>query len=294
MKQILNILSKLFIRIPFCITDKLYLQILFFLKTGSRLHLNQPKTFQEKLQWLKLYNRKAIYTTMVDKFAVKEYVGAIIGQEYIIPTLGIWNSVQDINIDSLPDRFVLKTTHGGGNLGVVVCNDKTKFDFQKTYSRLNKSLSHNIYKIYREWPYKNVVPRIIAEPNINPSQTADLIDYKFFCFNGIVKYCQVIKGRNSNETIDFYDIDWEYQNFYGLTPNIKQSSEKNACPPNYKQMVNIAQTLSLGIPFVRVDMYNIEGKVYFGELTFFPASGFGTFTPAEWNNKIGDLIELPL
>lgn len=275
------------------IPDKQYLKWMFRLQMGYKLDLDNPKTFCEKIQWLKLYNRKPEYTQMVDKYEVKKYVANIIGEEYIIPTLGVWDRFDDIDLGKLPNQFVLKTTHGGGNTGVVIYRDKSKLDKDAARKRLNKSLRMSIYDRLKEWPYKDVERRIIAEEYLECIGDTDLVDYKFYCFNGQPLYCQVIKDRNSKETIDFFDQEWNHQVFYGLNPKAKQSSYPIDRPINYDKMVEVASKLSHNIPFARVDLYNIEGKIYFGEITFFPASGFGVFTPSEWDRKLGDLIKLP-
>lgn len=276
--------------------DATYLKLLYRFKMGHRLDLHNPKTFTEKLQWLKLYNRKPEYTTMVDKYAVKEYVASIIGEQYIIPTLGVWDKPEQIDWDSLPDKFVLKTTHGGGGGGVVICRDKATFDRQAAISRLNQSLASDIYRGLREWPYKNVPKRIIAEQFMAPvkaSAPKDLPDYKFFCFNGEPRYCQVIRDRHSKETIDFYDMDWAHQEFVGLNPVARNGLTPVARPENLEEMAEICRKLAKDEPFVRVDLYVIDNKKYFGELTFYPASGMGVFTPEEWNGRLGDLLTLP-
>lgn len=283
------ILSRLAPIIP----DKQYLKWMFRQQMGYKLDLDNPKTFCEKIQWLKLYNRKPEYTQMVDKYEVKKYVANIIGNEYIIPTLGVWDRFEDIDFDKLPNQFVLKTTHGGGNTGVVICRDKSKLDKDAARKRLNKSLRMSIYDLLKEWPYKDVEQRIIIEEYLECIGNTDLVDYKFYCFNGQPLYCQVIKDRNSKETIDFFDQEWNHQVFYGLNPKAIQSSYPIDRPINYDKMVEVASKLSHNIPFARVDLYNIEGKIYFGEITFFPASGYGVFTPSGWDDKLGNLIKLP-
>ncbi|MBQ9100591.1 MAG: hypothetical protein IJY54_04325 [Paludibacteraceae bacterium] len=268
---------------------------------GYWIDWKNPKTFSEKLQWLKLYDRKPEYTTMVDKFAVKEYVANLIGEEYIIPTLGVWDTPEDINWDELPNQFVLKTTHGGGNTGVVICKDKVTFDKKSAIEKLNRSLKSCIFKSYREWPYKNVKRRIIAEQYMEDRESEDLIDYKFYCFNGEPIYCQVIRDRRSKETIDFYDVDWNHMSFVGLNPiaeNSLVSIVKNGItqvvkPYKLEDMLSICSKVASQIPFVRVDLYSIQSKVYMGEITFYPASGLGVFTPKEWNDKLGKFISLP-
>ena len=270
--------------------DELYLRILFFIETGKFLHLNPARTFQEKIQWLKLYNRRPEYCIMVDKIAVKEYVASIIGRQYIIPTLGVWNNFEEIDFNKLPDDFVLKTAGGGGSCGVVVCRDKKKLDKKSVQKKIEASLSFDIFNSYREWPYKNVVPKILVEKFVSNGSDTDLPDYKFFCFNGEPLYCQLIRNRHSNETIDFYDTEWNHLDFVGLNPkahNGRVSAEK---PINYDLMLEICKKLSLNIPFVRIDLYNIQGVIYFGEITFYPGSGFGRFEPNKWNEILGNKI----
>lgn len=279
--------------------DKSYLQLLYRFKMGHRLDLKNPKTFTEKLQWLKVNDYKPEYTKMVDKLAAKDYVASRIGEEYIIPTLGVWDKVEDIDWDSLPDQFVLKTTHGGGGCGVVVCSDKTHFDKAKAIEKLQTSMHSNAGKTYREKPYLNVPRKIIAEKFMaerkakGNAKISDLPDYKFFCFNGKPYYCQVIRDRHTKETIDFYDMEWNHMPFVGLNPVARNGLTPVDCPENYDEMKDICRKLAKDIPFVRVDLYVIDDKKYFGELTFYPASGFGVFTPEEWNGKLGDLLTLP-
>ncbi len=284
----------------FCrwLPDKLYLSLRYRCLMGHWIDWKNPKAFTEKLQWLKVYNRKPEYTTMVDKYAVKQYVAERIGEEYIIPTLGVWNKPEDIDWDALPEQFVLKTTHAGGGTGIVICSDKRNFDKQAAIKKLKASLDSSNYSYFREWPYKNVKKRIIAEKYMVSSDrmndsTYDLSDYKFFCFNGEPQFCQVIRDRNSKETIDFYDMEWIHQEFIGLNPVARNGLNPVARPKHLDEMQNICRKLSKDIPFVRVDLYVIDDKTYFGELTFFPASGFGVFSPKEWNIKLGNLLELP-
>lgn len=276
--------------------DKLYLSLRYRFKMGHWINWKNPKTFTEKIQWLKVYDRKPKYTTMVDKYAVKQYVADRIGKEYIIPTLGVWDKAEDIDWGALPEQFVLKTTHGGGSGGVVICKDKSKFDKSAAVTKLNESMMSDIYSNLREWPYKNVPKRIIAEKFMAPVKETvltDLPDYKFFCFNGEPKYCQVIRDRHFKETIDFYDMDWNHQEFVGLN-----SLARNGCTPvdrpeHLEEMIEVCKKLSGDIPFVRVDLYVIDDKEYFGELTFYPASGVGHFSPEEWNFYLGKMLTLP-
>lgn len=274
-------------------SDEIFLRKLYRLRMGKELNLDNPQTFCEKLQWLKLYNRKPEYTQMVDKYAVKEYVANIIGEEYIIPTLGIWDKVEDIDWDMLPNQFVLKTTHGGGSGGVIICKEKATLDINIAKKKLKRSFKQDIYTNLREWPYKNVKRRIIAEVLLTDDTYDDLPDYKFFCFNGKPKYCQVIRNRNTKETIDFYDMDWNHMPLVGLNPIAENGSTQVARPLHLDNMIDICQNLSKGIPFSRIDLYIVNEKVFFGEITFFPASGMGRIRPEEWNYKLGGLIQLP-
>ena len=283
------------------IPDKQYLQILYYLKMGKRLNLKDPQTFSEKLQWLKLYNRKPEYIQMVDKYAVKDYVARIVGKKYVIPTIGVWDKLHDIDFDNLPNQFVLKTTHGGGSDGVIICRDKDKICKDVIIKNLRKSWNSNIYKAYREWPYKNVPRRIIAEQYIGSTEDpiVDLTDYKFYCFNGTPKYCQVIKNRHSEETIDFFDMEWNHQCFYGLNPvcgigqEIRPAKERPERPMHYDIMKELARQLSKGFAFSRIDLYDTPQGPLFGEFTLYPASGIGTFTPSQYNIVLGNMIILP-
>lgn len=293
LKAISGIIAILNLLFP---NDKLYLKILFRLKMGYKLNLRNPKTFSEKLQWLKLYDRKPEYTTMVDKYAVKKYVANIIGEEYIIPTIGIWNNPDDIDWDSLPEKFVLKTTHGGGSSGVVICKDKSTFNKEKAIDKLSSSFKSNIYIRYREWPYKNVPKRIIAEKFMEISSAKkndDLPDYKFYCFGGNPVYCQVIRDRRTKETIDFYDMEWNHMPFVGLNSAVQNGTNPVEKPICLENMIEVCKKLSKNTPFSRIDLYVIDNKVYFGEITFYPASGLGELKPNEWNYKLGNMIELP-
>lgn len=284
-------LSSLAIKLNFLFPDELYLKILFRLQMGYKLDLKNPKTFNEKLQWLKLYDRKPEYTSMVDKYAVKKYVAARIGEEYIIPTLGVWNRPEDIDWESLPNQFVLKTTHGGGNSGVVICKNKATFDRNKAVEKLRKSYILDIYKSSREWVYKDVDKKIIAESYIEDSQTKELRDYKFFCFNGEVKYMFVASERQKREEpyFDFFDSEYNILPIKQGHPNSTNKPQKPNC---FEEMKSIASKLAQNIPHVRVDLYEVNGKIFFGELTFFHFAGFVPFQPHEWDYKFGELLKL--
>jgi hypothetical protein len=275
--------------------DKEHLKRLFKVRLGYELNLDNPQTFNEKLQWLKLYDRKPIYTTMVDKLAAKKYVSDIIGEEYIIPTLKVWERPEDIDWDALPNQFVLKVTHDSG--GLVICKDKNKLDKKAALRKIKKSLQKNYYKQNREWPYKDVPRKIICEKFMEEENGKDLSDYKLFCFDGKPEYCQVISNRFVDERMDFFDMEWNHQVFTKLSKKgipLANSEYPINKPKEFELMKKFAETLSKGHPFLRVDFYDVNGKIYFGELTFFPASGFVDFAPSEWNDILGEKIKLPI
>ena len=272
--------------------DFLYLKLLFRFKMGKPLNLKNPKTFNEKLQWLKLYNRKPEYTTMVDKYAVKQYVANIIGEEYIIPTLGVWDKFDDIDFSSLPDQFVLKTTHGGGGGGVVICKDKKTFDREKAMKTLNRSMKGDIYKSLREWPYKNVPKRIIAERFMAPEKNKlDLTDYKIYCFNGEPQLIMVAGGRYSGDKrFAYYDTNWNVVDITWGAPRPDKEFDK---PAQLSNMLKVASQLSKDMIHSRIDLYCIENNVFFGEITFFDSSGLENINPSDMDSYLGSLIKLP-
>lgn len=273
--------------------DKLYLKIKYRMWMEKSLDLKNPHTFGEKLQWLKLYDRRPEYTILVDKVKAKEYVASIIGEEYIIPTLGVWDNPEDIDFASLPERFVLKCNHNSG-LGMYVCKNKSTINIETVKEGLWQGLKQNYYIGSREWPYKNVPRRILAEQFIDaPSGVQDLPDYKWYCFNGKPKFCQVIQDRNTCETIDFFDIDWNHQEFVGLNKIAGNAKVSPMPPAHLDEHLMIARKLSKGIPFARIDLYETNNGPYFGEVTFFPNSGFGNFRPTKYNEILGSMIELP-
>jgi hypothetical protein len=266
-------------------SDKLYVQIDYFLYMGKRLRLNPPVTFNEKLQWLKLYANKEEYTQMVDKYEVKKYIADIIGEEYVIPTLGVWERFEDIDFEQLPNQFVLKCTHDSG--GLVICKDKSQMDMNAARKKLNKCLARNYYYQTREMPYKNVKPRIIAEKYMVDESGTELKDYKFFCFNGKVKCLFILVDRFINTRLNFFDRNFKLLPFERGYPNTHKTIEK---PLNYDKMVELAEFLSKEIPFVRIDFYNINGQIYFGEFTFTPGNGVEPFVPDAWDKKVGEWI----
>lgn len=258
---------------------------------NKELNLNNPKEFGEKIQWLKLFWDDPIAKQCADKYLVRDIIENTIGKEYLNDLIGVYESVEEIDFNSLPDKFVLKGTHGSGfNL---ICEDKESFDWAYAKTFMDRWLHTDYYLKNREWVYKDLKPRIICEHYLSQgNELSALTDYKFYSFNGEVKYCQVIRDRDENETIDFYDMNWKKMPFNGLKER-PMSSKEYPKPINYEKMIELARKLSFDFPFVRVDFYNIEGRIVFGELTFFPSSGMGHFTPEEWNEKIGSLIELP-
>lgn len=273
--------------------DKSFVEAQFYLLMGKRLNLKSPQSFNEKIQWLKLYDHRPEYTMMVDKYRVKKYVAEVIGEEYIVPTLGVWDKPEQIDWDALPDRFVLKTTHGGGNQGVVICKDKKNFDCSQAISKLNASLRQDIYHSLREWPYKDVPKRIIAEAYIKPDPDLnDLPDYKFFCFDGEVKALFIGSERQTgNVKFDYYDADFNHLDLIQVHPMSGKVIEK---PLNFEIMKSLAAKLSAGIPHVRIDLYNVKGKIYFGEMTFYHHGGIVPFHPEKWDFEFGSWIKLPI
>ena len=281
------------------IPDEMYLRIIYWLNLRKRLNLDHPQTFTEKLQWLKLYYRHPQLTTLVDKLEVKKIVAEIIGEEYVIPTLGSWSSVEEIEWDKLPNQFVLKTNHDGGNFGIIICKDKSNFEYKKSIKELEKSMNRNTFALGREWPYKNVKRQIFAEQYIEDKSIGELLDYKFFCFEGKPRFLYIASGRqgsNENARFDYYDLEFNHL-------DILQSGRKNSIvsipkPSCFNEMISIAEKLSSvlvndkKIPHVRVDLYQIDGKIYFGEYTFFHSGGLAEFYPPKYDSIFGDYIIL--
>lgn len=275
-------------KISHLLSDKSLIKLIFRARVGYKLDLENPKTFNEKLQWLKLYDRRPEYTDLVDKAAVKRFVSNQIGEKYIVPQLGVWKKFDDIEFDSLPNQFVLKTTHDSGS--VIICKDKSSFNIDEAREKLNSSLQRDFYLRGREWPYKNVPRRIIAEQYLEDIETGEARDYKFFCFNGKAKVLFVATNRQTDTRFDFYDLDFRHLPIVNGHPN----SEKKIKKPNtFYEMIQLSERLSSGIPHVRVDFYEINNKIYFGEMTFFHYSGFTPFEPEIWDRKFGDLLVLP-
>ena len=254
------------------IPDEKYIKIKYKLEMNQKFNLKEPRTFNEKLQWLKLYERKPEYTKMVDKYEAKKYVANIIGKKYIIPTLGVWDKFEDIDFTKLPNQFVLKPTHASGN--VFICKNKDEIDYKKLKKTVQKWLKRNYYLVHREWPYKNVKPRIIAEEYME-DQIGELIDYKVYAFNGQCDYVMVCFDRIKGETkFIYYDRNWNIKKEFSKDGIKYGDTIKIEKPKNLGKMFEFAEILSKNIPFVRVDFYESNGNLYLGELTFYPSAGF--------------------
>lgn len=295
--KIIRIKRGLLRRFGWMLPDSYYISKLYEFNMGYSFDLEHPKSFNEKLQWLKIHDRRPVYTTMVDKVAAKEYVAKIIGEEYIIPTIGVWNSVSDIPWDELPKSFVLKATSGGGGSGVVLCPDKSKLNIRQANSLLKRAQKRNIYHIFREWPYKDVPNRIIAEEMLSGSDSEEknkeLNDYKFFCFNGHCEFFKIDFGRFTDHHANYYDKDCKILPF-GEAHFPPLYDYPVHIPSTIPEMISIAERLSLGIPFLRVDLYECKGKIYFGEMTFYPASGMGKFVGHDTDMMLGEKLVLPI
>lgn len=268
--------------------DETFLKKQFYHAMGYELDLQHPKTFNEKLQWLKIHNRKPEYTMMVDKYAVRQYIADTIGEEYLIPLLGVWDDPEQIDFDALPQQFVLKCNHNSG-LGMCICKDKSRLDFKKVKQELKKGLRQDYYLACREWPYKDVKRKIVCEQYMEDASSQELLDYKFMCFNGKVECIFTCTDRFSPDglKVTFFDCDWNQLPFERHYP---ASRTPIAPPKNLRKMIELSEILSENHPFLRVDFYEIAGKIYFGELTFFPGSGYEEFSPFEADEQLGKLI----
>lgn len=283
-KRLINL--KLF----YIFSDKCYLKILYRVYFKKKLNLDNPKTYNEKIQWLKLNDRKKIYTTMVDKDKAKEYVASIIGEEYIIPNIGVYERFSDIDFDKIPNKFVIKTTHDSG--GVFICRDKSKVDYKKMKKIITKSLKRNFYKFRREWPYKNVKPKIIIEKYMEDEKRASIRDYKFFCFNGKPKLMYVSEGMENHSTAKMCFLDMDYNLTKVKRKDYRLFEKIPEKPINFEKMKELAAILSKDIPHLRVDFYEIDGKIYFGELTFATCAGFVPFEKDEYDVLLGSWINI--
>ena len=272
------------------IPDSIYLRMRYFQYTHKWLDLKKPKRFNEKLQWLKLYNRRPEYTVMVDKLLARDYIKQTIGEQYLIPLLGAWDSVDEIDFDALPDRFVIKCNHNSGE-GMYLCKDKSKMDVEKVKKDLKRGLEQDYYLCDREWPYKNVPRKIVAEEFLDDGSGKGINDYKVFNFDGEPYMIQVDFDRFSGHKKNLYTTDWKLCDFsfnYPSHPEIEIAK-----PETLDEMLRLSRILSKGNPYMRTDFYSVNGKLYFGELTFFPASGYGRFNPDEIDFDLGNKITLP-
>ena len=272
------------------VPDELHLRLMYRIRVGKSLDLNDPRTFNEKLQWLKLHDRNPLYTKLVDKAEVKLWVAERIGWEHIVPTLGVWDSFDDIDFDELPEQFVLKCTHDSG--GLVICRDRATFDMEAARRKISQSLSRNYYWGGREWPYRDVAPRVLAEEYLQPDTSGDLPDYKLFHFsNGrLVALLMTNRFAEAGLTKTFFDESWRPLN---IAEGGHPRKPETTVPPHFEEMKRFAHRLAEGPPFVRVDFYESGGKLLFGEMTFYPNSGFECFDPEEWDVEFGSWLELP-
>ena len=287
-KKILLFLLNL--RLSNFIPDKIYLKIKFYLLMGKKLDLENPKTFNEKLQWLKIYDHNPKYSDLVDKYEVRQYISKILGEDYLIPLIGVYNSYDEIDFDSLPNQFVLKPNHTSGD--IFICKNKNDINHEALKKEINKWIKREYYWLHREWPYKNIEPKIICEKLIIDESGEDLKDYKVMCFNGEPKCIFVCIDRHTPTglKINFYDTDWNLMPFKRHYPN---SEKMIAKPKNFEKMIEFSKVLSRDFPFVRVDFYEVNDHLYFGELTFYPGAGFEEFEPEEYDKILGDWIKLP-
>ncbi len=280
--------------LPF-LTDENYLKIFFKSRLGYKLNLKEPRTFNEKLQWLKLHDKNPKYIRLADKAEVKQIVADMIGEQYVIPTYGVWDKFDDIDFSVLPDKFVLKCTHDSGS--VVVVSDKRNFDRLAAKRKISSRLRKNYFYLGREWPYKHIRPRIIAEKYLEDSsqksalETDSLTDYKIMCFHGTARMSFVCTERFSPDglKVTFYDREW---NVLPFERHYKKSMNPMPKPESYEQMIRMAEKLSSGIPFARIDFYESAGRPYFGEITLYPGTGVEEFTPRKWDFRLGQWIDL--
>lgn len=270
---------------------ELYLKCYYYLHLHEWPNLKHPQNFTEKLNWLKLHDRRPLYTKLADKCEVKKYVSEKIGSDKIIPLLGVWDHFNEIDFDQLPDQFVLKCTHDSG--GFRICKDRSNFDQEEARQFFNIELRKNYYWNKREWVYKDIKPRIIAEPYIDSLGKPESFEYKLTCMNGVCKVFTICTGIAHSDfelrTNDHYDRDFNHLPWYAYYKNSKKPVQ---IPPQAKEMIEYAEILSEGIPQVRVDFYVINDKVYFGEMTFYTWAGIIEFTPPEWNDIMGSWLDL--
>ena len=273
------------------LSDETYLKLMYRASLNEKLDLENPLTYNEKIQWLKLYDRKPQYTDMVDKYEVRKYIAKMIGEEYLIPIINMWDNVEDIDFSKLPNKFVLKCTHDSG--GLIICKDKSKLNIEETKQKLRKYLKRNYFYVGREWPYKNVKPRIICEELLEDKDSSELRDYRFFCFNGEPKFITVdfsIVDKTKTRR-NVYDLDWNL-----LDVRISYDQEMNYIvkpPRNLDEMIKLSKILSSNLPHARIDFYNINKTIYFGEITLYHQSGLGNISPKCFDKQMAEWLELP-
>lgn len=273
------------------IPDEPYLKLKYRLREGYWMDFENPHTLNEKLQWLKLHNRQDKYTSYSDKFEVKKYIREVLGEEYVIPTIGIWDNPEEIDFSKLPEKFVLKPTHNS-SVGRCICTDKSKLDISKVKTGLKKALTQNYYYVWREWPYKNIKPRIIGEEFIQNADGTPIVDYKFYCFGGKPQYFMYSVGeahhhvRNCKFDMKGNNIDYLFKKKRAL------SDDEIQLPKNLEEMVAIVEKLCVGYPHIRIDLYNVDGHIYFGEMTFYTGDGFINIDNKEFSQKLADFIDI--
>jgi len=270
------------------VPTRLWLKTEYYIRVNKNLNLSNPQTYNEKLQWLKLYDRKPEYTMMADKYEVRKYIADKIGEEYLIPLLGVWEKFESIDFDKLPNQFVLKPNHTSGN--VFVCKDKTKINYEELEKEVNSWMERDYYWVHREWPYKNIQPRIICEKYMVDESGVGLKDYKFFCFNGEPKAMFIATDRGIDTRFDFYDMEFNHLPFMQHYKNSDKNIQK---PAGFDEMIKLSKILSKEIPHVRVDFYDINGRIYFGEMTFYHFSGCEKFEPEKYDEIFGSWLVLP-
>ncbi len=271
------------------IDDRFYLEYIFYKRFRKQLELREPTLYPDKLQWLKLFDRNPLYTQLADKYAVRDFVQQKVGAEYLNELIGVYRHPAEIDWSALPQRFVLKANHGSRSN--LICMNKSELDIQQTEADLVAWLNTDFYALSREWPYKHIQRRIICEAFLEGHPKWGLMDYKIICFNGKPTLIHLHVGRYVDHRVSFFDLEWQRQpfNVYGIT-DIEEEIPK---PKNFEKMIEIAKVLSHGIPYCSVDLYNLEGRIVFGEITMTTAGGFRPFIPDEYNKVFGDMIILP-
>lgn len=281
-------------------SDRDYLMMQYQVRMHRTLNLDDPQLFSEKLQWLKLNDHNPLYTQLVDKYRVRDYIAEKIGEEYLIPLLGVWDDPDDIDFDALPDQFVLKCNHNSGT-GMCICRDKSRLNYDAVRKNLQKGLRENFYLRCREWPYKNVPRKIIAEKLMASSSDVlsekGLDDYRFYCFHGEPRLIYAYQSGTLDygnkpgiASCDIFDANWRHLPFRQKSPNAPTAPLP---PANLSKMLEISRCLSDNKTFMRVDIYEIDGQLYIGELTLYPGGGFAPFYPSEWDREIGAWLTLP-